>query len=202
MARIKYIEIEDGNKNSIKIGKEDPRGTTYTTPWITDPQDGTRIRIKFTVNEQIEASKIFNFILYCFRNNKQNLLKDLQSAKDCFEYIHQHDPVERVNSGLAEVKVVMTDNIDKLLERGEKIEGLVDRTEALKYTAEEFAFKARKLRESYECCPSGSDCCSGFAAAITKCCATIFFCCGRKKDSESPNEYTRLWTVPHNTHRV
>jgi vesicle-associated membrane protein 7 len=46
------------------------------------------------------------------------------------------------------VKDVMIDNIDKVLERGEKIDLLVDRTEDLSDSAHNFRYKSKKLKNT------------------------------------------------------
>ncbi|DBB02583.1 TPA: hypothetical protein ACH3X3_011563 [Trebouxia sp. C0006] len=49
------------------------------------------------------------------------------------------DAINRVRGGVAEVKNIMVENIEKVLERGERIELLVDKTDHLQ--SESFAFK-------------------------------------------------------------
>lgn len=44
------------------------------------------------------------------------------------------------------VQNLMIENIDKVLDRGEKIELLVDRTEDLTESAQDFRYKSRKLK--------------------------------------------------------
>lgn len=57
------------------------------------------------------------------------------------------DAINRVRGGVAEVKNIMVENIEKVLERGERIELLVDKTDHLQ--SESFAFKrnARQMRQ-------------------------------------------------------
>ncbi|MQJ84146.1 hypothetical protein EI014_25665, partial [Escherichia coli] len=45
-----------------------------------------------------------------------------------------------------EVKGIMMDNIEKVLDRGEKIELLVDKTENLQFQADSFQRQGRQLR--------------------------------------------------------
>lgn len=47
-----------------------------------------------------------------------------------------------------EVKDIMTQNIEKVLDRGEKIEILVDKTEELTHTAESFQKSSTQLKRS------------------------------------------------------
>lgn len=57
------------------------------------------------------------------------------------------DTISRVRGGVAEVKNIMVENIEKVLERGERIELLVDKTDHLQ--SQSFAFKrdARQLKQ-------------------------------------------------------
>merc|ERR1719217_840588 len=54
--------------------------------------------------------------------------------------------VAMVQKQVSEVKNVMMDNIEKVLDRGEKIELLVDKTENLRTQADAFQRTGRRLR--------------------------------------------------------
>ena len=54
--------------------------------------------------------------------------------------------VSRVQAQVSEVKNIMMDNIEKVLDRGEKIELLVDKTENLRFQADNFHRTGRALR--------------------------------------------------------
>lgn len=54
--------------------------------------------------------------------------------------------VASVQQQVSEVKEIMMDNIEKVLDRGEKIEVLVDKTEALRFQADIFHKQGRALR--------------------------------------------------------
>ena len=56
-----------------------------------------------------------------------------------------------VQKRLDSVKEVMVENIDKVLERGEKIELLVDKTEALNQSAYKFEKQSRSLKNDLWC---------------------------------------------------
>jgi len=51
--------------------------------------------------------------------------------------------VASVQQQVSEVKEIMMDNIEKVLDRGEKIEVLVDKTEALRFQADNFHKQGR-----------------------------------------------------------
>lgn len=52
----------------------------------------------------------------------------------------------RARSGIAEIKSVMIENIERVLERGERVELLVDKTEYLRGVAFTFRKTAKRLR--------------------------------------------------------
>jgi vesicle-associated membrane protein 7 len=58
------------------------------------------------------------------------------------------DAVARVRGEIAEVKTVMVQNIERVLERGEKIELLVDKTESLNAQAFRFKKQSTHLRRA------------------------------------------------------
>lgn len=63
---------------------------------------------------------------------------------------YNHDPsadnISRVKTQIDTVKEVMIENIDRILERGEKIELLVDKTEKLNQESFKFVRQTRKLK--------------------------------------------------------
>uniref|UniRef100_A0A7S0RU98 V-SNARE coiled-coil homology domain-containing protein n=1 Tax=Chlamydomonas leiostraca TaxID=1034604 RepID=A0A7S0RU98_9CHLO len=58
------------------------------------------------------------------------------------------DPLSRVRGELSEVKHIMIENIEKVLERGEKLDLLVDKTDSLQETAFTFRSQARRLQRT------------------------------------------------------
>ena len=54
----------------------------------------------------------------------------------------------RVQVEVSEVKGIMVENIEKVLERGEKLDLLVDKTELLQEGAFNFRREAKRLRQS------------------------------------------------------
>jgi hypothetical protein len=66
------------------------------------------------------------------------------------EYAQAHpeeiNKVAKVQSQVSEVKSIMMENIEKVLDRGEKLEMLVDKTENLRYQADQFQKSGKALR--------------------------------------------------------
>ncbi|XP_013407377.1 vesicle-associated membrane protein 7 [Lingula anatina] len=59
------------------------------------------------------------------------------------------DNMSAVQKQVNEVKGIMTQNIEKVLERGEKLDTLVERSEELEGTSKMFSTTARKVRKKY-----------------------------------------------------
>ncbi|GAQ89377.1 vesicle-associated membrane protein [Klebsormidium nitens] len=64
----------------------------------------------------------------------------------CVEHPDEVSKVSKVKAQVSEVKNIMMDNIEKVLDRGEKIELLVDKTENLRFQADNFQKQGRSLR--------------------------------------------------------
>lgn len=79
-------------------------------------------------------------IAFAFNADFQRVL---QVQMECFNE-RKNDKVARVQEKVDQVKGLMIQNIDKVLERGERIELLVDRTEVL----DQHAFKFKKTATS------------------------------------------------------
>ncbi|KAL7116041.1 hypothetical protein ACP275_04G218100 [Erythranthe tilingii] len=58
------------------------------------------------------------------------------------------DTLNRVRGEVSEVRTIMVDNIDKILERGERIELLVDKTSTMQDSAFHFRKQSKRLRQS------------------------------------------------------
>jgi len=70
----------------------------------------------------------------------------LQNQMDYYSNNPNADKINRVRNEIDEVKSVMVQNIEKVLERGERIELLVDRTENLNQTAFQFKKKSTQVK--------------------------------------------------------
>lgn len=64
----------------------------------------------------------------------------------CESHPEELNKVASVQRQVDEVKSIMVDNIEKVLERGEKIELLVDKTDNLRFQADRFHKTGRALR--------------------------------------------------------
>ncbi|XP_010943829.1 vesicle-associated membrane protein 727 [Elaeis guineensis] len=64
----------------------------------------------------------------------------------CVNHPEEMGKLSNLKAQITEVKGIMMDNIEKVLDRGEKIELLVDKTESLQFQADSFQRQGRQLR--------------------------------------------------------
>ncbi|XP_052185037.1 vesicle-associated membrane protein 727 [Diospyros lotus] len=64
----------------------------------------------------------------------------------CVNHPDEISKLSKLKAQITEVKGIMMDNIEKVLDRGEKIELLVDKTENLQFQADSFQRQGRQLR--------------------------------------------------------
>ncbi|KAJ9701029.1 hypothetical protein PVL29_006398 [Vitis rotundifolia] len=64
----------------------------------------------------------------------------------CVDHPEEISKLAKVKAQVSEVKGVMMENIEKVLDRGEKIELLVDKTENLRSQAQDFRQQGTKMR--------------------------------------------------------
>lgn len=64
----------------------------------------------------------------------------------CMDHPEELSKFSKIKAQVSEVKGIMMDNIEKVLDRGEKIELLVDKTEGLQFQADNFQRQGRQLR--------------------------------------------------------
>ncbi|KAJ3681551.1 hypothetical protein LUZ60_016040 [Juncus effusus] len=64
----------------------------------------------------------------------------------CISHPEEMSKISKLKAQITEVKGIMMDNIEKVLDRGEKIELLVDKTENLQFQADSFQRHGRQLR--------------------------------------------------------
>ncbi|XP_042043207.1 vesicle-associated membrane protein 727-like [Salvia splendens] len=64
----------------------------------------------------------------------------------CMSHPEEMNKLSKLKAQITEVKGIMMDNIEKVLDRGEKIELLVDKTDNLQFQADSFQRQGRQLR--------------------------------------------------------
>ncbi|PIA40190.1 hypothetical protein AQUCO_02500114v1 [Aquilegia coerulea] len=78
--------------------------------------------------------------------NKEFGSKLKEQMQYCVDHPEEISKLAKVKAQVSEVKGVMMENIEKVLDRGEKIELLVDKTENLRSQAQDFRSQGTKLR--------------------------------------------------------
>ncbi|CAN1131179.1 Putative vesicle-associated membrane protein 726 [Linum perenne] len=78
--------------------------------------------------------------------NKEFGPKLKEQMQYCVDHPEEVSKLAKVKAQVSEVKGVMMDNIEKVLDRGEKIELLVDKTENLRSQAQDFRQQGTKMR--------------------------------------------------------
>ncbi|CAA0832238.1 Vesicle-associated membrane protein 721 [Striga hermonthica] len=78
--------------------------------------------------------------------NKEFGPKMKEHMQYCIEHPEEISKLAKVKAQVSEVKGVMMENIEKVLDRGEKIELLVDKTENLHHQAQDFRTTGTKIR--------------------------------------------------------
>lgn len=72
----------------------------------------------------------------------------LASSTRTFNEDPQADKIGKIKEQLTSTKQVMLENLDSILERGDRIDGLCDRTELLREEAQGFSSNARSLKRA------------------------------------------------------
>ncbi|KAK9145979.1 hypothetical protein Sjap_005882 [Stephania japonica] len=78
--------------------------------------------------------------------NKEFGPKLKEHMRYCVENPEEINKIAKVKAQVSEVKGVMMENIEKVLDRGEKIELLVDKTDNLRSQAQDFRQQGTKMR--------------------------------------------------------
>ncbi|WMV36153.1 hypothetical protein MTR67_029538 [Solanum verrucosum] len=78
--------------------------------------------------------------------NKEFGPKIKDQMQYCVDHPEEINKLAKVKAQVSEVKGVMMENIEKVLDRGEKIELLVDKTENLRSQAQDFKTQGTKVR--------------------------------------------------------
>lgn len=100
-----------------------------------------RIKSEFTRDHASEAQDAIAHSL-----NKSFAPRLKEHLEFCSANPEAVSKVSAVQQQVSQVKEIMMDNIEKVLDRGEKIEVLVDKTEALRFQADNFHKQGRALR--------------------------------------------------------
>lgn len=82
---------------------------------------------------------------------KKHLVEEIKQTMTNYNNYKEEDKLAIVNKNINEVKDIMIQNIDKIIERGEKIELLVSKTDQLQSNAVMFNRQARSVKRFFLC---------------------------------------------------
>lgn len=103
-------------------------------------------RIKENFTKKYGAGKAATAVAHSL--NKEFGPKLKEQMQYCVDHPEEMSKLSKVKAQVSEVKGVMMENIEKVLDRGEKIELLVDKTETLRSQAQDFRTQGTQLRRN------------------------------------------------------
>lgn len=106
--------------------------------------EGTAIVLLSTAH-RYNTTELVKMIRYVKEHRAEIPVMELNYVADVTNF----DKIEKVNTQLKEVKEIMIENIEKILDRGEKLEDLLTKSQKLSETSKQFYKKAKKLNS---CC--------------------------------------------------
>ncbi|KAB2623191.1 vesicle-associated membrane protein 726 [Pyrus ussuriensis x Pyrus communis] len=101
-------------------------------------------RIKDDFNKRYGGGKAATAVANGLNREFGPKLKD--HMKYCVDHPEEINKLAKVKAQVTEVKGVMMENIEKVLDRGEKIELLVDKTDNLRSQAQDFRTQGTKMK--------------------------------------------------------
>ena len=136
-------ELDNNEMGAIECNiLQDYKGFVYCA--ITNDYNNNRV-----INEMVLKLKIeYNL---CLLNGFNNIIinKKLAEIINDYEYPENIDKITQIKAEMDETKDILLKSIDSLLERGEKIEHLVEKTEILSQSSKSFYRSAKRLNS---CC--------------------------------------------------
>lgn len=106
--------------------------------------EGTAILL-LPVNHKFKSLELVKMVRYVKEHRGEIPSMDLKFISDVTNLCK----IEKVNSQMKDIKEIMIENIEKILDRGEKLENLVERSKKLSDTSKDFYHKSKKLNS---CC--------------------------------------------------
>ncbi|KAM7485472.1 hypothetical protein LguiA_001481 [Lonicera macranthoides] len=101
-------------------------------------------RVKDDFNKRYGGGKAANATANSLTKDFGPKLKD--HMKYCADHPEENSKIAKVKAQVSEVSGAMTENIEKILDRGEKIEVLVDKSQNLHSEAQDFKIQGTKIK--------------------------------------------------------
>ncbi|KAJ0399904.1 hypothetical protein P43SY_008110 [Pythium insidiosum] len=102
----------------------------------------TEMKSLFLAHYAKQAQTALAYGMSAFSSTMQTLMKK-------YDNLHVETPLSQVRQKMERVKMIMIENVNQLMERGEKIDLLVMRTEKLQQDALKYEKTAKKLKNVY-----------------------------------------------------
>lgn len=125
----------------VMCGNDDSTKKRVAFQFLEDIKKDWRVRY----DEQIESKAIAFAMQAEFSPILQGQMNRYNNDKD---FSGGTDNIEKIRNQIDSVKEIMCENIDNLLERGEKIELLVDKTDQLSNSAYKFERSSKSLKNA------------------------------------------------------
>lgn len=124
------------------------KGITYVC--LADEKDKSRVPFMFleAIRDAFQTNygeRAYTAIAFAMNADFQ---REMEGTMRQFNMNPPNDAFTKVQGQINEVKSTLTENINKVLARGEKIELLVDKTEQLNMSANKFQKSARTLKRA------------------------------------------------------
>jgi vesicle-associated membrane protein 7 len=141
-SRVSYSQ----DRHIFHILKSD--GLTYLC--MADDAFGRRIPFAYLEDIQMRFMKTYGRVAQTALAYAMNdeFSRILHQQMEYFSSNPNADTINRVKGEIAEVRAVMVENIDKVLDRGDRIELLVDKTATIQDNSFRFKKQSRRLRQS------------------------------------------------------
>ncbi|CAN6843080.1 unnamed protein product, partial [Brassica oleracea] len=102
---------------------------------------------KATTAKPNSLNKEFGYFIITIRMKNENFISIMmEHMQYCVDHPEEINELAKVKAQVTEVKGVMMENIEKVLDCGEKIELLVDKSEDLRSHAQDFRTQGTKIR--------------------------------------------------------
>ncbi|XP_019414124.1 PREDICTED: vesicle-associated membrane protein 714-like [Lupinus angustifolius] len=111
---------------------------------------GRRIPFSYLEDIQMRFMKNYGRVANCAPAYAMNdeFSRVLHQQMEVFSRNHSTDTLNRVRGEVGEIHTIMMDNIEKILERGDRIELLVDKTSTMQDSAFHFRKQSKRLRRA------------------------------------------------------
>ena len=104
---------------------------------------------------EIYESTVSNWDWSTYDKDNKTSIKEINDLLIKYQTPHNEDSISKISKDLEETKTVLHESIDKMLERGEKIDKIVEKSQDLSRQSKLFYKRSKKLNSwCGSCCIS------------------------------------------------